>query len=647
MANEIIVEITARLDKIEKQLGDFQSNTEKSFGNLGEKIGNSLGGEVFSKGLELFKQFGPAVAVLAASFEILKKQVDLAFEGEKINSINAQFEVLTKNVGLAGSELKEKLVGAAQGLIDETEVIQAANKGLIELGNNADKLPQILEIATKATQVFGGTAVQNFEAIDQAVASGNTRAIRNLGIVINQEEAVRKFADANNVSVSSLTEAGRRQAILNEVLAVGERSFQGIDPNVRQMGAGLDRLKVAISDLNSELAILANERLSGVVAGFENFTASVVKGFTQAVKFANDDSLEGRMRRLNDELQKTDAFVKELSGNQTLSNSSMFQYGEALKGAQGRAEELRGKLALLEEEQRKINSQAAVKAAGAEPEPVDPNKLFNLQAVEAARLQLIAKLEQTNADIVDLQTKGADQQTAALLTNTAKIQAVEAATDAQVAELRKQRRDADLESKRVIDDLIVASEEKKNAQILEFRRQSDIVGLNLSKGFQQALGQGIAGGINNLVTSLVKGQNAFQNFGKFILNLIGDFAIQIGSTIIATGIAYKSLGDFTGTAPILFGGALVALGAILKALAGAGNTEIGGGAGGGGLAGGFTPAGSEPVTQGFLQQRSNLTGVTVNVSGNVLDRRQTGLELAEVIQEHFNNNGQVLATGGI
>jgi hypothetical protein len=35
----------------------------------------------------------------------------------------------------------------------------------------------------------------------------------------------------------------------------------------------------------------------------------------------------------------------------------------------------------------------------------------------------------------------------------------------------------------------------------------------------------------------------------------------------------------------------------------------------------------------------------VNVQGNVLDRRQTGLEIAEVINEAFGSGGVTFATG--
>ena len=73
--------------------------------------------------------------------------------------------------------------------------------------------------------------------------------------------------------------------------------------------------------------------------------------------------------------------------------------------------------------------------------------------------------------------------------------------------------------------------------------------------------------------------------------------------------------------------------------ASAGSTGGAGGGFGGASAFGDTAALNEPE-----QQRPG-TQIAVNIQGNILDRRQTGLEIAEVINEVFGTNGVGFATG--
>lgn len=168
----------------------------------------------------------------------------------------------------------------------------------------------------------------------------------------------------------------------------------------------------------------------------------------------------------------------------------------------------------------------------------------------------------------------------------------------------------------------------------------------ISKVLQQGILNTISGTIQRIGASLVQGGKAFDDFGKFILGLLGDLAIQIGTMMIGLGIGIEqlkvSLASFSGAGLIAAGVALIAIGGALKAISG---TSSGlGGAVGGGVAGGTgaAPVG-EPVELGTPQSLGAQTAVNVNIEGNVLDRRETGLEIANVLNEFFENQNGVVA----
>jgi len=154
---------------------------------------------------------------------------------------------------------------------------------------------------------------------------------------------------------------------------------------------------------------------------------------------------------------------------------------------------------------------------------------------------------------------------------------------------------------------------------------------------------GVGGAFQAIGGALVKGENAFAAFGKAILGMFGDIAIQLGQFYLTLGLANLFLNPAAAFGQLAGGAALLVLGGALKALSGGGGASApaGGAASGGG--GGSTAAITTQQQQPEQQQRG--TAVTVNVQGNILDRRQTGLELAEAINEAFSADGVVIARG--
>lgn len=156
----------------------------------------------------------------------------------------------------------------------------------------------------------------------------------------------------------------------------------------------------------------------------------------------------------------------------------------------------------------------------------------------------------------------------------------------------------------------------------------------------------ISGGIQSLGATLVQGSKAFGQFTKNVLGLFGDLLIGVGEAILFTGKAIEALK----TSIIgVFGGSAIAAGIALIALGGALKAASGGGAGGSAATGVPTTEVGPGTTNTIGTEKPDLisrnaqTAVTVNVQGNVLDRRESGLEIARVLQEYFDTNDGILA----
>lgn len=157
----------------------------------------------------------------------------------------------------------------------------------------------------------------------------------------------------------------------------------------------------------------------------------------------------------------------------------------------------------------------------------------------------------------------------------------------------------------------------------------------------------ISQGVQKIVTNLAKGKDAFSGLIKTIAGLFGDMLITIGTTTLLAGFGMEairaSIVGLTGGPAIFAGIALIAAGSLLKALSGGGGESAPTttqGAGPGGTPGVPDVAGGAEAPD---QDRNRETKVTINVSGNILDRKETGLELANVLQEYFDTSDGVLA----
>lgn len=187
---------------------------------------------------------------------------------------------------------------------------------------------------------------------------------------------------------------------------------------------------------------------------------------------------------------------------------------------------------------------------------------------------------------------------------------------------------------------LASTTEQSTQKIIQ---QTDKLGESITKLSEQI----VVGAIASLGASLVQGGKAFSNFGKTVANIMGDFFIKLGTTIIASSKAVEAIklqltNFFAGPIGIAAGVALIAAGGALKAFAG----------GPAAVSGAGSDAGSVPTTSdsvadavdGIDEVEQRGPSVAVTIQGNVLDRRETGLELAEVIREAFDGNGVVFNT---
>lgn len=152
------------------------------------------------------------------------------------------------------------------------------------------------------------------------------------------------------------------------------------------------------------------------------------------------------------------------------------------------------------------------------------------------------------------------------------------------------------------------------------------------------LGQAASGAIQNLVKQLAKGKLSLQDFGNFILSAMGDIAIQVGTMMVTTGIGMLALKALDPSGSIAAGAGLIAIGTIMKAIGGSeSGVDVAKGAGGVPTSPAFQ---DDAILPEDIEEQKPVTQVAINIQGDVLDSRDSGMRIVDLIKEYTDRNGR-------
>jgi len=177
--------------------------------------------------------------------------------------------------------------------------------------------------------------------------------------------------------------------------------------------------------------------------------------------------------------------------------------------------------------------------------------------------------------------------------------------------------------------------EKIKQELTAFVTDADAKLKQFNDAVQNGFARAVSAGIQSFVNALIKGENALVAFGKAFIGVLGDVAIQLGTTILIGGLGLQNLFAGNPAGAIVFGASLIAIGTLLKALSGGGFA---------GAAAGGAPPGQDATTAPLLDNgdlREPSAAVQVTIEGNVFDSEDTGLRIADILKDQGFNNAVV------
>lgn len=209
-------------DDFDRRLNQLASRTESGFRKIGvggresaASIGTLAGviggvtASLISMGLKAvasFKRIVVASTMLAA----------------RANTLKAALNQVASSAGLTNEELEqyeEKMKASGITTIKTREALMKMIQANLDL-SQATKLSRI---AQNAAVIAGTNSSIAFGRILHAITTLQPEVLRSLGLIINMQAEIKKYADANNVAALSIDANTKQQIFMNATIAAGER----------------------------------------------------------------------------------------------------------------------------------------------------------------------------------------------------------------------------------------------------------------------------------------------------------------------------------------------------------------------------------------------------------------------------------------
>jgi len=300
------------LDGVSKKIKSLSGSASAAGQSAGEGFGGGLAGGT-KKGLQLvtdnFRQtsalatgsfsgiaeaflttaVNPIVLGAAAIGGAILGAFKLTQIGEENAKIARNFSDFATQAGLNADYLKNRISGIAAGFIDLEDALPKASDAILTLGKNANKLPELFELARNIGVKSGKDIAEVFEGLTKGIASGSERMLRANKISLDTNAVLEKYAAGLGTTANKLTDAAKQQAILNAVIEQGKNKFAEIDETQAPVAGGIRRMTLAFDDLKDALAEIANSKLGDFFASVVSATASAVSGLAGSFKLLSGD----------------------------------------------------------------------------------------------------------------------------------------------------------------------------------------------------------------------------------------------------------------------------------------------------------------------------------------------------------------------
>lgn len=188
------------IDKTGKSLETLGTQTKKAGDGFNKAQASIV---AFNQGLQGLRAGFGAVEKLSSAFNKLVER------GDKFNDLMQGFKTFGGSAKMFADAQR-----AVNGLATDTQLLQVANRALVAgVPGLTQNFSALVEATTKLAESTGNDVVPALDAVTSSLVAGNARALKSLGIKIDQTKAEADFAKSIGTTAKQLNEAGKLEAV--------------------------------------------------------------------------------------------------------------------------------------------------------------------------------------------------------------------------------------------------------------------------------------------------------------------------------------------------------------------------------------------------------------------------------------------------
>lgn len=214
----LFASIGAESKGLEKGLSDAESKiktTAKNIRSIGESSDTGLG----ANWLNTAKTIAATAAPLAAALGTVKKVLDFSHEGAQIQRLSDTSSALARSMGMDMGHIMDSVRTASLGMVSDYDIMQASSRAMmLGVGNSAEQLGQLMEVAAIRGRAMGISTTQAFNDIITGIGRMSPQILDNLGIITGGQKTFDAYAESIGKTAEALTDAEKKQALVNKAI---------------------------------------------------------------------------------------------------------------------------------------------------------------------------------------------------------------------------------------------------------------------------------------------------------------------------------------------------------------------------------------------------------------------------------------------
>lgn len=269
-----------------------------------------------SRGLSGIGAIAGAGAIVAGLQAIGSAIDELARRGAIFEQLGSVLQDYTATVGSSAQAFVDAGRKASAGTIADYDLILNANRAIqFEVAKSSDQYAKLIELATALGRAQGISDSQALEFLTTGIARESRLILDNLGLIVDLDEATSAYAATIGKTAGDLTQAERKQAILNEAYRQGATALEANRDASDSAATNFERMDASIQNAKDSLGDLFAPAVAAIAADIAAAAASAAEGIKNIGEGLNVEEARGKIEALRNDIRLLNEGVDRQESN--------------------------------------------------------------------------------------------------------------------------------------------------------------------------------------------------------------------------------------------------------------------------------------------------------------------------------------------